>query len=67
MTRLNNSFADDTVSLAIDFVQEHILKKGDQSNESAFEQMTDEQISDTIRAQYKKMTGHDFPSKDKKH
>lgn len=50
---------------AIDFVQEHILKQGDQSNESAVEQFKDEQISDAIRSAYRSVTGHDVPVKDK--
>ena len=51
--------------LAIDFIQEHILRQGDQSNESALEQMKDEQISDAIRRAYKSVTGHELPVKDK--
>ena len=51
--------------IAIDFVQEHILKQGDQSNESAVEQFKDEQISDAIRSAYRSVTGHDVPVKDK--
>jgi hypothetical protein len=38
---------------------------GDQSNESAAEQVKDEAISDTIRSQYKNTTGSDFPIADK--
>jgi len=34
---------------AIDFFQEHVLKGGDQSNESALEQAKDNKIADTIR------------------
>ena len=51
--------------IAIDFVQEQILKQGDQSNESAVEQFKDEQISDAIRSAYRSVTGHDVPVKDK--
>ena len=51
---------------AIDWVQEHVLGQGQQSNESAAEQLKDEQISDFIRDQYKKATGKDFPIADKK-
>ena len=51
---------------AIDWVQEHVMHQGDQSNESAAEQFKDEQISDFIRDQYKKTTGKDFPIADKK-
>jgi hypothetical protein len=45
--------------------QERVLKQGSQSNESAVEQLKDEQISDAIRDQYKNMTGRDFPIADK--
>jgi hypothetical protein len=41
------------------------MGKGDQSNESAAEQLQDEVISDQIRAQYKNVTGSDFPVADK--
>lgn len=54
------------VYLAIDFVQEHILKKGDQSHESFLEQMKDEQIASVVRKQYKERTGHEFPLKEPK-
>lgn len=43
----------------VDWVQEHVLGQGDQSNESAVEQAKDEQISDFIRGK----TG--IPVKDK--
>jgi hypothetical protein len=49
----------------VDWVQEHVLGQGDQSNESAVEQAKDEQISDFIRGQYKSQTGSDMPIKDK--
>ncbi|KAJ3981576.1 hypothetical protein F5890DRAFT_1374421, partial [Lentinula detonsa] len=48
---------------AIDFVQQYILRQGTQSHESILEQMKDEQIARTIRAQYQKLTGHEFPMK----
>jgi hypothetical protein len=35
--------------LAIDLFQEHVLKQGDQSNESVIEQAKDKQIADAIR------------------
>ena len=35
--------------LAIDLFQEHILKQGNQSNESAIEQAKDKQIAEAIR------------------
>lgn len=50
---------------AVDWVQENVLKQGQQSNESAQEQFKDEQISDFIRSQYKNATGKDFPVADK--
>ncbi|KAI0381254.1 hypothetical protein F5Y04DRAFT_87107 [Hypomontagnella monticulosa] len=56
---------EDALDKGVDWVQEHVLGKGDQSNESAAEQAKDEQISDFIRDQYKKTTGSDFPVKDK--
>ncbi|KAG8817302.1 hypothetical protein FRC17_011290 [Serendipita sp. 399] len=40
---------EDHLDKGIDFVQEHILHKGDQKHESAFEQAKDRQIADTIR------------------
>jgi len=45
--------------------QERILKQGPQDNESALEQAKDEQISDMIRGEFKKVTGRDFPVADK--
>ena len=67
--RSNNSIISFIMILtrltAIDLVQQHILKSGDQSHETFLEQMKDEQISDAIRRQYKNLTGHDFPLKDK--
>ena len=51
--------------IAVDLVQEHVFKQGDQSNESAIEQAKDEAISDAIRDQYKKMTGKEFMIPDK--
>ena len=50
---------------AIDWVQEHVMHQGDQSNESAVEQFKDEQISDFIRKEFKTVTGHNIPVKDK--
>jgi len=37
------------VLAAIDFVQEHVLKQGDQKEESTIERLKDEQIADAIR------------------
>ncbi|KAJ3280653.1 hypothetical protein HK104_000522 [Borealophlyctis nickersoniae] len=56
---------EDMLDKAVDFVQEKFLKQGPQNNESPQEQAKDEAISDAIRAQYKKMTGKDFPVPDK--
>ncbi|KAF7536447.1 hypothetical protein G7054_g4582 [Neopestalotiopsis clavispora] len=56
---------EDALDKGVDWVQEHVLGQGDQSNESAAEQAKDEQISDFIRGQYKKSTGSDMPIKDK--
>ncbi|KAL1748404.1 hypothetical protein HDZ31DRAFT_23147, partial [Schizophyllum fasciatum] len=56
---------EDGLDKAVDFVQAHVLKQGDQKNESAWEQAKDEQISDAIRATYKSATGHEFFVKDK--
>ncbi|KDQ21451.1 hypothetical protein BOTBODRAFT_25894 [Botryobasidium botryosum FD-172 SS1] len=56
---------EDGLDKAVDWVQEHIFNAGPQNNESAIEQMKDEQISDMIRERYKAMTGRDFPIADK--
>ncbi|PKS09386.1 hypothetical protein jhhlp_004001 [Lomentospora prolificans] len=56
---------EDALDKGIDFVQERFLGQGDQSNESAAEQMKDEQIAGFIRGQYKNATGSEFPIKDK--
>jgi len=56
---------EDLLDKGVDFVQEKILGQGPQSNESAVEQAKDEQASDFIRGQYKKLTGSDVPIKDK--
>ena len=55
----------DALDKAVDWVQEHILKEGQQTNESAVEQAKDEAISDAIRKQVKAVTGHDIPIADK--
>ncbi|CEI61070.1 unnamed protein product [Fusarium venenatum] len=52
-------------SQSVDYVQENFLGAGNQSNESAAEQMKDEAISDAIRDQYKGATGSEFPIADK--
>ncbi|KAG9220205.1 hypothetical protein CCMSSC00406_0007100 [Pleurotus cornucopiae] len=56
---------EDLLDKAVDLVQEHVFKQGNQSNESAIEQAKDEAISDAIRDQYKKMTGKEFMIPDK--
>ncbi|EIN04604.1 hypothetical protein PUNSTDRAFT_55344 [Punctularia strigosozonata HHB-11173 SS5] len=56
---------EDALDKGVDWVQEHILGQGNQSNESALEQAKDEQISDAIRRGFKTATGHDIPVKDK--
>ncbi|KAK7952916.1 hypothetical protein PG996_013801 [Apiospora saccharicola] len=56
---------EDGLDKGVDWVQEHVLGQGQQSNESAAEQAKDEAISDGIRNQYKKATGSDVPIKDK--
>ena len=58
---------EDKLDKVIDLYQEHVLKQGPQTNESAFEQAKDEQISDAIRSGFKMMTGKDVPVKDKEH
>uniref|UniRef100_A0A8H8CET8 Uncharacterized protein n=1 Tax=Psilocybe cubensis TaxID=181762 RepID=A0A8H8CET8_PSICU len=52
---------EDLLDKAIDLVQEHVLKAGDQSNESAIEQAKDAQIASAIRTGYKTVTGKEFP------
>ncbi|KAG9105475.1 hypothetical protein FRC07_009257 [Ceratobasidium sp. 392] len=58
---------EDKLDKLVDLYQEHVLKQGPQSNESAFEQAKDEQISDMIRSGFKMATGRDVPVKDKEH
>jgi hypothetical protein len=41
--------------------QEHVLKAGPQSNESAIEQAKDQQIKEALKGGYKKATGKDIP------
>ncbi|KAF9257186.1 hypothetical protein L218DRAFT_949373 [Marasmius fiardii PR-910] len=73
MGKLNNAMGggtageknEDGLDKAVDWVQENVFKQGPQNNESAAEQMKDEAISDSIRNQYKNMTGKDFPIADK--
>jgi hypothetical protein len=56
---------EDMLDKGVDMFQENVLKQGPQDNESAFEQRKDEAISDTIRNQYKNISGKDFPVADK--
>ncbi|KAF8061784.1 hypothetical protein FPV67DRAFT_1586909 [Lyophyllum atratum] len=46
---------------AIDFVQEHVLKGGQQKDESVVEQMKDKQIAAAIKTGFKNVTGKEFP------
>ncbi|KAI0786923.1 hypothetical protein C8Q75DRAFT_252991 [Abortiporus biennis] len=56
---------EDKLDKTVDFVQQYILHEGDQSNESALEQMKDEQISDAIRMAFQQVSGHELPVHDK--
>ncbi|KAK1229326.1 hypothetical protein PQX77_007615 [Marasmius sp. AFHP31] len=47
-------------------IREHVLRQGQQDNESHFEQWKDDRIAGTIRSQYEKAIGHEFPGKEKK-
>ncbi|KAG6915831.1 hypothetical protein DXG01_009664 [Tephrocybe rancida] len=53
---------EDALDKAIDFVQEHVLKQGQQKNETVIEQLKDEQIAGAIRHGIKSVTGKDVPS-----
>ncbi|KAK3353349.1 hypothetical protein B0T25DRAFT_544289 [Lasiosphaeria hispida] len=57
---------EDALDKGIDWVQENIFKQGAQSNEDAAEQAKDKLIANTIREQYKKQTGNNFPAQEKK-
>jgi hypothetical protein len=52
---------EDKLDKAVDLFQQHILKQGEQSNESAIEQLKDEQIANAIRMSVKSATGKDLP------
>jgi len=52
---------EDKLDKAIDLFQQHILKQGDQSNESAIEQLKDEQIANAIRKSFQSATGNELP------
>jgi len=56
---------EDGLDKAIDFFQNHVWNEGAQDDESAIEQLKDEQIATGIKLAYKNATGHDFPSRDK--
>ncbi|KAG6846957.1 hypothetical protein H0H93_010884 [Arthromyces matolae] len=53
---------EDLLDKAIDFVQEHVLREGQQKSESAIEQLKDKQIANAIRHQFKSVTGKELPS-----
>ncbi|KAL1665102.1 hypothetical protein EV121DRAFT_251672 [Schizophyllum commune] len=73
MDKINNGLGggqsgekkEDALDKGVDWVQEHVLGQGSQTNESALEQAKDEQISDAIRRGYKSTTGKEFPVADK--
>jgi len=52
---------EDKLDKAVDLFQQHILKQGNQSDESAIEQLKDEQIAHAIRMSFKSVTGHELP------
>ncbi|KAL2257693.1 hypothetical protein VTK26DRAFT_9309 [Humicola hyalothermophila] len=56
---------EDALDKGIDWVQEHVLKQGNQDNESVAEQAKDKMIAKAIRDQYEKATGKPFPIKEK--
>jgi len=55
---------EDKLDKAVDLFQQYILKQGAQNDESAIEQLKDEQIANAIRVAVKSTTGHELP-KDK--
>jgi len=48
---------EDMLDKGIDYVQEHVLGQGQQSNETAFEQAKDDKIADFVRSQYQSKSG----------
>ncbi|KAL2267107.1 hypothetical protein VTJ83DRAFT_4384 [Remersonia thermophila] len=52
---------EDALDKGIDWVQENVLKEGQQSNESAAEQAKDRFIAGQIRSGYRSATGKEFP------
>ncbi|KAL7415706.1 hypothetical protein BDY24DRAFT_267539 [Mrakia frigida] len=73
MGKINNALGggasgeakEDYLDKTVDYIQEHVMGGGDQSNESAAEQAKDEMISDQIREAYKSATGKEFFVADK--
>jgi len=51
---------EDKLDKAVDLFQQHILKQGDQGDESVVEQLKDEQIANAIRLSFKSATGHEL-------
>jgi len=51
---------EDKLDKAVDLFQQYILKQGDQSDESAIEQLKDEQIANAIRHSFKSVTGSEL-------
>jgi len=52
--------SEDKLDKAVDLFQQHILKQGDQSDESAIEQLKDEQIANAIKRSFKGATGSEL-------
>lgn len=50
---------EDKLDKVIDLFQQHILGQGDQSDESAIQQLGDEQIANAIRASFESVTGRE--------
>jgi len=48
---------EDSLDKAIDLAQEHLLKQGEQQNESVVEQLKDKQIAGAIRHGFESLTG----------
>lgn len=65
VAEIHADWVDFSSNAGIDAVQQYGFGQGDQSNESAFEQAKDEQISDEIRRQFKGATGEEIPIEDK--
>jgi len=52
---------EDKLDKAVDLFQQHILGQGSQSDESAIEQLKDEQIAHAIRMSFNSVTGSELP------